>query len=218
MSEIYGDAHRKFQDQFETRKMADRMEEMIVKDFLDEQDKAFLSTRDMFFLSTVDHQGRPTVSHKGGDMGFVKVVDDRTIAFPCYDGNGMFFSMGNLDQNPEIGILFIDFEVPHRMRLQGRATIQDTDPLIGEYHEAEFVVRVSITQTWVNCPRYIHRYKKLEPSRYVPRANCDTPLAVWKRIDSVQDVLPPKDEGRTQQSGGEITIEQYYEKLTKGEA
>jgi uncharacterized protein len=218
MSEIYGDAHRKLQDKFETRKMADRMEEMIVKDFLDERDKAFLATRDMFFLSTVDHQGRPTVSHKGGDTGFVKAVDDRTIAFPCYDGNGMFLSMGNLDQNPEVGILFIDFEVPHRMRLQGRATIQLDDPLIADYHEAEFVVRVGITQTWVNCPRYIHRYKKLEASRYVPRMGCDTPLAVWKRIDSVQDVLPPKDEGRTEQSGGEITLEDYYDKLTKGEA
>lgn len=172
----------------------------------------------MFFLSTIDHQSRPTVSHKGGDIGFVKVVDDRTIAFPCYDGNGMYFSMGNLDQNPEIGILFIDFEVPHRMRLQGRATIRDNDPLISEYHEAELVVRVSLTQTWVNCPRYIHRYKKLETSRYVPRENCDTPLAVWKRIDSVQDVLPPKDEGRTERAGGEISLEAYYEKLKKGEA
>ncbi len=218
MSDIYGDAHRKFQDQFETRPMADRMEEMIIKDFMDDRDKAFVASRDMFFLSTVDHHGRPTVSHKGGDTGFVKVVDDRTIAFPCYDGNGMYFSMGNLDRNPEIGILFIDFEVPHRMRLQGRATIRDNDPLIDEYLEAEFVVRVGVTQTWVNCPRYINRYKKIEPSRYVPRETCETPLAVWKRIDAVQDVLPPKDEGRTEQSGGEITLQEYYEKLAKGEA
>lgn len=217
MSDIYGEGHRKFQEQFETRKMADRMEEMIIKNALDDMDKQFVSTRDMFFLATVDHQGRPTVSYKGGDVGFIKVVDDRTIAFPSYDGNGMFFSMGNLDKNPEIGILFIDFEIPNRMRLQGRASIQDNDPLLPEWKEAELVVRVAITQTWVNCPRYIHRYKKLEPSKNVPREACETPLATWKRIDSVQDVLPPNDVGRPEKEGGIITIEEYGEQVMKGE-
>ena len=218
MSNIYGEAHRDLQDKFETRGMADRLEEMIIKDFLDEQDKGFVSTRDMFFLSTVDQKGRPTVSYKGGDPGFIKVVDDRTLAFPCYDGNGMFYSMGNLGANPEVGILFIDFEVPHRMRLQGRASIQKNDPLVGEYFEAQFVVRVAITQTWVNCPRYIHRYKRLDASKYVPRQDTETPLAVCKRIDAVQDVLPPGDEGRPEKAGGIITMEEYGEKLMKGEA
>ncbi len=218
MSNIYGDKHRELQAQFETRKMADRMEEMIVKDFLDEMDQGFVSTRDMFFLSTVDHQGRPTVSYKGGDPGFVTIVDERTIAFPSYDGNGMFFSMGNIAGNPNIGILFIDFENPHRVRLQGSASVTADDPLLANYKEAELIVRVAIQQTWVNCPRYIHRYKKLEPSQYVPRAECETPLAVWKRIDAVQDVLPPKDEGRTEQAGGIITMDEYGEKLMKGEA
>lgn len=217
MSNIYGDAHRKLQEQFETRKMADRLEEMIVKDFLDEQDKMFVSTRDMFFLATVDHQGRPTVSYKGGDPGFIKIVDDRTIAFPSFDGNGMFFSMGNLANNPEIGILFIDFEVPNRMRLQGKASIQENDPLISEWVEADLVVRIAITQTWVNCPRYIHRYKKLGQSKNVPREEGKTPLATWKRIDAVQDVLPPRDVGRPEQEGGIITMDEYGEKVMKGE-
>ena len=218
MSKIYGEHHRVLQDQFTTRKMADRMEEMIIKDALDDMDKMFVSTRDMFFLSTVDHQGRPTVSYKGGDPGFIKIVDDRTIAFPSYDGNGMYFSMGNLAGNPEIGILFIDFEVPNRMRLQGRASITPNDPLLAEYKEADLVVRIAITQTWVNCPRYIHRYQKLSPSRYVPRAETETPFCVWKRIDAVQDVLRPHDMGRSEQEGGILNFEQYGEKVMKGEA
>jgi predicted pyridoxine 5'-phosphate oxidase superfamily flavin-nucleotide-binding protein len=218
MSSIYGEAHRGLQDKFETRRLADRLEALTVKDFMDEQDQGFVSTRDMFFLSTVDQHGRPTVSYKGGDPGFIKVIDDRTIAFPCYDGNGMYLSMGNLSANPEVGILFIDFEVRHRMRLQGRASIQAQDPLVEAYHEAQFVVRVAISQTWVNCPRYIHRYKKLDPSRYVPRQDCDTPLAEWKRIDAIHDALPPSDDGRVEKAGGVLTMDEYYEKAAKGEA
>jgi predicted pyridoxine 5'-phosphate oxidase superfamily flavin-nucleotide-binding protein len=171
----------------------------------------------MFFLSTVDHQGRPTASYKGGDPGFVAIVDERTIAFPSYDGNGMFFSMGNIAGHANIGMLFIDFENPHRMRVQGRATVAADDPLLARYKEAELVVRVAIQQTWVNCPRYIHRYRKLDPSRYVPRADCETPLAEWKRLQEVQDVLPPKDDGRAAAAGGLITLDEYAEKVMKGE-
>jgi predicted pyridoxine 5'-phosphate oxidase superfamily flavin-nucleotide-binding protein len=217
MTTFYGEHHRALQDQFESRRMADRMEETIVKTALDDLDKHFVSTRDMFFLATVDHNGRPTVSYKGGDAGFIKIVDDRTIAFPSYDGNGMYFSMGNLAGNPEIGILFIDFEVPNRMRLQGRASITPNDPLLAEYKEADLVVRIAITQTWVNCPRYIHRFKKLAPSRYVPRAGEQTPFCVWKRIDGYTDVLRPHDMGRTEAEGGLLSIEQYMDKVAKGE-
>ena len=177
-SHFYGDKHRALQDQFETRKMADLMEQAIFKTALDEIDKQFVSTRDMFFLSTLDHRGRPTVSYKGGDAGFIKIVDDQTIAFPSYDGNGMYYSMGNLAGNPEVGILFIDFETPNRMRLQGCASIMPNDPLLAQYKEADLVVRVAITQTWVNCPRYIHRYQKIGQSRYVPRPESETPFCV----------------------------------------
>ena len=218
MSTFYGEHNRALQDQFETRKMADLMEQAIFKTALDEMDKQFVASRDMFFLSTIDNQGRPTVSYKGGDPGFVKIVDDQTIAFPSYDGNGMYYSMGNLLGNPEIGILFIDFETPNRMRLQGRASVMPNDPLLAEYKEADLVVRVAITQTWVNCPRYIHRYKKLNQSRYVPRADADTPFCVWKRIEGFHEVLRPGDMGRPATEGSLLSIEQYMEKVAKGEA
>ena len=218
MSKIYGEAHRLFQGNFGTTDMATRLEEVIVKTEFDDADVAFIECRDMFFLSTVDHAGRPTVSYKGGDIGFVRVVDSTTLAFPSYDGNGMFYSMGNLHQNPSVGILFIDFEVPHRMRLQGKASIADDDPLLQEYSEADLIVRVSLEQSWVNCPRYIHRYKKLQTSKYVPKPDVETPHAVWKRIDAVQDVLPEKDQGKAAESGGELTFEEYVELQRKGDA
>ncbi|MBI2799174.1 MAG: pyridoxamine 5'-phosphate oxidase family protein [Gammaproteobacteria bacterium] len=218
MSQVYSEQHRKLQDQFSTRKMADRLEEMIVKPLVDDMDKGFIESRDFFFLSTVDQTGHPTTSYKGGDPGFIRVVDPQTIAFPSYDGNGMFFSMGNISANPKIGILFIDFENPHRLRLHGEATVTANDPLLSAYKEAELIVRVKITKIWVNCPRYIHRMQRVAPSRYVPRAACETPLAVWKRLDLVQDVLPPKDVGRAAAAGGVITMDDYFAKLMKGEA
>lgn len=217
MSDIYTDSHRQLQDKFDTRRMADRLEEMIISDVIGEQDRPFIESRQFFFLSTVDPDGQPTVSFKGGPQGFVKVVDEKTIAFPSFDGNGMFYSMGNLAAKPEIGILFIDFENPHRIRFHGRASIQDNDPLLSDYHEAELVVRVELSKMWINCPRYIPKYAKVEDSRYVPQESSQTPLAAWKRIDAVQDVLPAKDVGRPEASGGVISMEEWAELLHKGE-
>ncbi len=217
MSNIYGDNHRSLQDQFDTRRLADRLEEMIISDVIGEQDQSFIESREFFFLSTVDPDGQPTVSFKGGPMGFVKVVDEKTIAFPNYDGNGMYYSMGNLRGKPEVGILFIDFENPHRIRFHGKASIQANDPLLSAYQEAELIVRVTLSKMWINCPRYIPKFQKVESSRYVPKEACETPLAAWKRIDVVQDVLPGKDIGRPEEAGGVITMQEWGAMLQKGE-
>jgi predicted pyridoxine 5'-phosphate oxidase superfamily flavin-nucleotide-binding protein len=217
MSDLYADSHRGLQDQFDTRRLADRLEEMIIADIISEQDKPFIESREFFFLSTVDPDGQPTVSFKGGPPGFIRVVDEKTIAFPMYDGNGMFYSAGNLKAKPEIGILFIDFENPHRIRFHGKASIQDNDPLLADYQEADLIVRVVLSKMWINCPRYIPKFQKVESSRYVPKAGRETPLAGWKRIDAVQDVLPEKDLGRPEEAGGVITMEQWAGMLEKGE-
>ena len=217
MSDLYGDHHRRLQDSFETRRLADRIEEAIVSDRLSEQTQAFIAARDMFFLSTIDHQGRPTVSYKGGDPGFLRVLDERQLAFPSYDGNGMYLSLGNIAGNPQVGLLLIDFENPLRVRIQGTASIAADDALLAAYPEAELVVRVAVTQTWINCPRYIHRYRKEAPSRYVPRGECDTPYAEWKRIDFLQDALPPKDVGRAAVEGGTLSMEEWAARVARGE-
>ncbi|MCH7695945.1 MAG: pyridoxamine 5'-phosphate oxidase family protein [Proteobacteria bacterium] len=217
MSDIYGETHRDLQDAFDTRKLADRLEEIIVKTEIGETEKAFIESRPMFFLSTIDHEGQPTVSYKGGAPGFVKVVDETTIAFPSYDGNGMFYSMGNIQKTARVGILFIDFETPHRLRFHGKAIVSKDDPLISDYKEAELIVRVKLSKMWINCPRYVHRYELKELSHYVPGQKEKTPLAGWKRVDLVQDVLPRKDEGRPEKEGGIITLEDWVDDVQKGQ-
>ncbi|HVY07049.1 MAG TPA: pyridoxamine 5'-phosphate oxidase family protein [Burkholderiales bacterium] len=218
MSKLYDAPQRAFQDAFDTRRIADAAEQIIVHSEIADNEKGFIESRDMFFLATVDKRGFPTCSYKGGDPGFVRVVDKGTIAFPSYDGNGMFYSMGNIRAHDKIGMLFIDFETPHRMRLHGTATIDENDPLIMEFTGADMVVRVKVEELFINCPRYVHRYTKVKPSQYVPRAECETPFAVWKRIDAIQPALAAKDQGKAEAAGGLITMDEYFEKVGKGEA
>ena len=190
---IYHDGNRSFQDRFDTRRLADRIEERIVHDSIDEDDRAFIEARDMFFLATADADGAPQCSYKGGEPGFVRVLDEHTIAFPSFDGNGMYLSLGNLTENPHVGLLFIDFEGQKRLRLNGTASIDADDPLLAGYPRAQCVVRVSATEVFPNCPRYIHKLELVERSRFTPRADCEPPVPSWKRSDWARDVLAAGD-------------------------
>lgn len=196
MSDIYRKGHRKLQDAFDTRRMADRLDQAIVRDSFDEEDAGFIRSLDMFFLATVDDLGRPTCSYKAGEPGFVQVVDSRTLAFPNYDGNGMYLSMGNIAETREVGMLFIDFENQTRMRVQGEATIDANDPLMPGYPEAQFIVRVKAREVFPNCPRYIHKMQRVAPSPFVPKPGCETPIPGWKTREWVADVLPENDPAR----------------------
>jgi predicted pyridoxine 5'-phosphate oxidase superfamily flavin-nucleotide-binding protein len=161
---VYHEGNRTLQERFDTQRLAERIEERLVDDTIDADDRAFIEARDMFFLATCDEQGQPTCSYKGGDTGFVRVLDERTVAFPNYDGNGMYLSMGNVLVNPRVGLLFIDFENRKRMRLDGVASIDERDALLAEYPEAQFVVRVRAQRVYPNCPRYIHEYRLVKHS------------------------------------------------------
>ena len=196
MSFSYNAGSRRLQDEFDTRRLADRLDERFVqRGVIDEHDKEFIEARDMFFLATADAEGRPQCSYKGGDPGFVKVLDERTLAFPNYDGNGMYLSMGNVLVNAHVGLLFIDFagDPPRRVRVNGIASIDDGDPVLGEWERAQFVVRVAVSEVFPNCPRYIHRMELVERSRFVPREECAPPVPAWKRTEWARDVLPAGD-------------------------
>ena len=215
MSIYYGKQQRALQAKFGTEKMADRIEQLASHVEFNDDAKDFIEHSEMFFLTTINDKGQPTVSYKGGDMGFVKVLDSNTLIFPSYDGNGMFLSMGNIVGNTNIGMLFISFEAPHRIRVQGTASISQDAALLAHYKEADFVVTVKLSELWQNCPRYIPKMEKVRDSRYVPRADCDTPLAEWKRIDLLQDVLPPADLAKAQ-AKGTIDIMEWIGKIQAG--
>lgn len=215
MTVAYGKEHRALQDEHDSRRLADLWQEMLIHGELAPDEQAFIAARDFFFLATVDAEGRPTVSYKGGAPGFVRVLDPKTMAFPGYDGNGMFLSAGNVAENRSVGLLFIDFETPHRLRVQGDGEVVRGGDLVESFPGAAYAIRVSVTDAFVNCARYIHRMKSVETSRHVPDAGGGQPLAEWKRIDAVQPHLPERD--RAPAAGaGELTIEQYGEKVAGG--
>ena len=216
MSAFYSLEQQQLQDLHDTRKLAERLEQIIVENQVSEQHQFFIESRDFFFLTTIDHRGYPSCSYKGGNHGLVKVIDPQTLAFPSYDGNGMFLSMGNIQGNAKIGMLFIDFENPHRVRVHGDASIETEDELLTEYPGAEMIVRVKISEVFINCPRYIHRMNKLDTSKYVPKEGVETPAAQWKRIDALQDALPACDLHIAESLGGVITPEEYGAMVVEG--
>jgi len=194
----YGTGARHLQARFDSRRLADRLAERNVSDVIGDGAREFIERMDMFFLATVDPAGRPQCSYKGGDPGFVRVLDEHTLAFPNYDGNGMFLSAGNVLDTARVGMLFIDFvsERPSRLRAGGLASVDWEDPLADSYPGAQFVIRVHVDEVFPNCPRYIHRMALVARSRHVPRAGGLPPIPEWKRSEWARDVLPAGDPAR----------------------
>ena len=215
MNDFFTEAQRKLQSEFETTDLADRIVEAVVTEELSDLQSEFILNRNMFYLSTIDESGYPSCSYKGGDLGFVRVIDPRTVVFPNYDGNGMFMSMGNIQAKEKVGLLFIDFETPQRLRLRGEARCHRKGPMLASYPGANLVVEISVDHVWVNCPRYVHRMQSLEESPYLPGKDGNIALALWKRIDIVQDVLKSQDRAEAE-SLGLITVEEYESYVARG--
>jgi hypothetical protein len=187
---FYNDGSRKMQDRFDTRRLADRLEQVTLRRAFTDEDRAFIARAPMFFLATADADGRPDCSYKGGMPGFVQVVDSLTLVFPVYDGNGQFRSVGNLLLNPRVGLLFIDFEAARRIRVNGFASVDDADPMLSHYPAADLLVRVRADEIFPNCPRYIHTMKITQISEYAPRPDYEPPEPAWKQMDAFREYLP----------------------------
>ena len=193
---MYHEHSRALQDRFDSRRIADRLAERLLRAQFSDEDRAFIERQTLFFLATADAEGRPDCSYKGGAPGFVRMVEPDTLAFPSYDGNGMFKSLGNISANPSVGILFIDFQAPKRLRVNGRASLHLDDPLKAEFPGAQAIVRVRAEHIFPNCPRYIHRMELAAASPYVPVEGCAPPIPGWKKQPHFREVLPQGDPAR----------------------
>jgi predicted pyridoxine 5'-phosphate oxidase superfamily flavin-nucleotide-binding protein len=190
---LYHEGNRKLQDQFDSRRISDRLEEKLARTAFTADDKAFIERACYFFLATADGEGRPDCSFKGGPPGFVRITGPSELAWPDYDGNGMFKSLGNTAVNPSIGLLFIDMhEKPRRLRVNGTATVSRDDPLLASTVGAQLIVRLTARAIFPNCPRYIPKMQLAEPSIYVPQPGCEPPEPAWKGFDSFKDAVHPR--------------------------
>lgn len=190
---MYHDGMRQLQDVRETRRIADRLTDVTVHTAFTEEDRAFIERCSMFFIATADADGHPDCSYKGGLPGFVRVLDAHTLAIPDYDGNGMYRTWGNVRVNPHVGLLFIDFERPRRIRVNGTAEVNEDDPLRSEFPGAVFIVRITAQRVFPNCPRYIHKMQLIEHSVYAPKSDHTPPVPAWKTFDVFRDALPARD-------------------------
>ena len=190
---MYHEGMRQLQDVRETRPIADRLREVTVRAAFTDEDRAFIERSAMFFIATADTQGHPDCSYKGGLPGFVRVVDECTLAIPDYDGNGMYRTWGNVLANPRVGLLFIDFENPKRLRINGTAIVREDDPLRESCPGAVFIVRVTAELIFPNCPRYLHKMQVVEHSAYAPRPGYVPPVPAWKTFEVFRDALPARD-------------------------
>ncbi len=108
-----------------------------------------------FFLATSDLDGHCDCSFKGGGPGLIKIIDSTHFAFPDFEGNGAFMSIGNIMQNPHVGCLFIDFTDGGRLRVNGRASICENDEITQNFKNSKRAILVSIEQVVPNCKAHI---------------------------------------------------------------
>jgi predicted pyridoxine 5'-phosphate oxidase superfamily flavin-nucleotide-binding protein len=192
-SMLYHEGNRAFQDEFDSRRLADRLEEKLSRTAFSGDDKSFIESCIYFFIATADAAGHPDCSFKGGAPGFVRVTGPSELAFPDYDGNGMFKSIGNLAVNPHVGLLFIAMHGnPKRLRVNGDARIDRDDPLLSDTVGAQLIVRIKVSVIFPNCPRYIPSMTLTEPSLYVPHPGVAPVEPAWKGFDAFKDVVPPR--------------------------
>jgi predicted pyridoxine 5'-phosphate oxidase superfamily flavin-nucleotide-binding protein len=186
----YHDGHRQLQDRFDSRRIADRLEAVTYRAALSAGDRAVVEAADMFFLATSDPAGNPDCSYKGGEPGFVRALSDGELAWPDYDGNGQFRSLGNIAVHAPVALLFIDWSRPGRLRIHGQARLSFDDPALAAMPGAQLLVRVTIDRVFPNCPRYVHTMAPVARSPFVPRADEPAPVPGWKRDERFADALP----------------------------
>jgi predicted pyridoxine 5'-phosphate oxidase superfamily flavin-nucleotide-binding protein len=202
-SVLYHDGNRQLQDAFDSRRIADRLEEKLCRRAFTADDKAFIESAIYFFLATADADGRPDCSFKGGPAGFVRVTGPSELAFPDYNGNGMFKSLGNLTANPSVGLLFIDMHGrPRRLRVNGTARVLSDDPLLAGTVGAQLIARVAVHAIFPNCPRYIPKLALQAESDYTPRPGCDPVEPAWKSFPDFKDAVPARRPTAKGEAGG----------------
>lgn len=190
---LYHAGNRDLQDEFGTTGLADRMETIITRTAFTQADQDFIEQSIYFFLATATADGQPDCSFKGGPAGFVRVTGPDELAFPDYDGNGMFKSLGNLRANPAVGLLFINMHgAARRLRVNGDARVLRDDPLLATTIGAQLIVRVKVRVIFPNCPRYVPAMTLAAPSEFTPQAGCPVVEPSWKTTETFKGLVAPR--------------------------
>ena len=160
---LFSPATRAIQEHYGSRDYIARLETRgHWKSSLSEDVISFIRTRNSFYLGTASRDGRPYIQHRGGPPGFIHVLDQQTLAWPEFKGNRQYITAGNLSENNQAFIFLMDYSLPRRIKLWGRAeVVEDCKTLIPDipsrpcHEETERAIRFSVEAWDENCRQYI---------------------------------------------------------------
>lgn len=194
---FFTDSQRDQQKRLKGDRVAQRLLDNRVQSELTATDREFIESVGFFFVAsgtndTID------CSIKCGEPGFVRTLSATEIAWPDYDGNRMYRTLGNLTEQPRVSLLFVDFNNPTqrasreramKLRIIGRAIVDETPDMVARFFGARRVVRVEIDYAFPNCPRYLPSMEFRDGSVYSPRPGHEPPIPEWKTRDYIKEVL-----------------------------
>ena len=166
---------RELQQKYGSQQRAERFYDRQVQDHLTEKMQALIRRQEMVFVATADAQGNCDCSPRFGKPGFVTVIDEKTVAYPEFRGNGVLASLGNIHENPHIGLVFVDFlETTVGLHVNGRARTCGADqapvPLslekeYGTMPSGPLVERwvvVEVEEAYIHCSKHVPLLRKME--------------------------------------------------------
>ena len=189
MDDFYSKASRDLQGLHDSRRLADQLEQTRLHRELTDEDRYVIEKAEFFFLATANSNEMPDCSIKGGIPGFISIDNAQHLSFSDYDGNGMFRSLGNIEENPNVGLLFLCIDGDLRkLRINGSAkVIRSTDHQSGH---SKLKVQIEIREIFPNCPRYIPQIKIEKSSIYNPADGYEPPDPHWKSKPDLKPYLP----------------------------
>ncbi|MAF83092.1 MAG: pyridoxamine 5'-phosphate oxidase [Chromatiales bacterium] len=134
----------------------------LLLDHIPEEFQERVHQAPFFFLATSDDHGACDCSFKGGGPGLIQIINSKQLAFPDFNGNGAFMSVGNILKNPQVGMLFIDFSDGARLRVNGRASVHDDGEVMELFPDHPRVILVEIEQVVPNCAAHVPKLVPLE--------------------------------------------------------
>ena len=170
------DGEHELQEKHNTASRANAFYRHQVLGYLNPLMQAFVTKQEMMFVGTADRHGEADTSFRAGLAGFIRVLDEKTLAYPEYRGNGVMSSLGNIAENPYVGLLFVDFADKIGLHVNGRARIVENDEFLRVVSASEPVredippatgrgperwVVVSVLEAYIHCSKHIPRMQKI---------------------------------------------------------
>ena len=155
---------KKAQSRYGTRKAYERMEQSGDRYRLSAREALFIQSRDSFYMASIGENGWPYVQFRGGEPGFLKVIDDITLGYTDFRGNGQYITTGNIEANRKVSLILMDYPNQQRLKIWAEASIieADEDPALREQLEIpdyngqiERLVTLKVEAFDWNCPRHI---------------------------------------------------------------